>query len=139
MIPSGFHRSKGGLSLGRLFLSTSQKENATKQQSRRANNLGIATASHLRLPFKGMANPKRSLKRRVLHAGGWQVAKRLAKMVPLGGTVVAVVLIGDDIRRKGVFRGAVNSGLDAIPVFGLAKNAVELVSGDLIPDKNAQK
>jgi hypothetical protein len=83
-----------------------------------------------------MAKGKKSLKRRLLHAGGWQVAKRLAKMVPLGGTVVAVVLVGDDIKKKGVIRGALNSGLDAIPVVGLAKNAVEMVTGDFIPDKN---
>ena len=79
---------------------------------------------------------KRTIKRKLLHAGGWQVAKRLAKMVPFGGTLLAVGLIGDDIRRKGVVRGSVNSGLDMIPVFGLAKNAVELFTGDLIPDKN---
>ena len=78
---------------------------------------------------------KRSIKRKLLHAGGWQVAKRIAKMVPFGGTLLAAGLIGDDIRRKGVVRGAVNSGLDMIPVFGLAKNAVELFTGDLIPDK----
>ena len=83
-----------------------------------------------------MAKGKKSLKRRLLHAGGWQAAKRLAKMVPLGGTIVVVALVGDDIRKKGVIRGAVNSGLDAIPLFGLAKNAVEMLTGDLIPDKN---
>ena len=82
---------------------------------------------------------KRSIKRKLLHAGGWQVAKRLARMVPFGGTLLAVGLIGDDIRRKGVVRGAVNSGLDMIPVFGLAKNAVELFTGDLIADKKDQE
>ena len=83
-----------------------------------------------------MAKGKKGLKRRLLHAGGWQAAKRLAKMVPFGGTVVVVALVGDDIRKKGILRGALNSGLDAIPVFGLAKNAVELLTGDLIPDKD---
>jgi len=83
-----------------------------------------------------MAKGKKSLKRRLLHAGGWQAAKRLAKMVPFGGTIVVVALVGDDIRKKGVIRGALNSGLDPIPVFGLAKNAVELLTGDLIPDKD---
>lgn len=82
---------------------------------------------------------KRSLGRKIVHAGGWQVAKRLAKMVPFGGTLLAAGLIGDDIRRKGVVRGAVNSGLDMIPIFGLAKNAVELFTGDLIPDKVREK
>jgi hypothetical protein len=86
-----------------------------------------------------MAKGGKSLKRRLLHAGGWQVAKRLAKMVPFGGTIIVVALVGDDIRKKGVIRGTVNSGLDAIPVFGLAKNAVELLTGDLIPDKNDKR
>ena len=66
------------------------------------------------------------------------MAKRLAKMVPLGGTVVAVALVGDDIRKKGVIRGFVNSGLDAIPIVGLAKNGIELITGDFIPDKNGK-
>jgi hypothetical protein len=56
-------------------------------------------------------------------------------MLPFGGTLVAAALVGDDIRRKGVLRGSVNSGLDMIPVFGLAKNAVELFTGDLIPTR----
>ena len=77
----------------------------------------------------------REIKRKLLHAGGWQVVKRAAKAVPLGGTAVAVVLVGSDIRNKGVFRGLVNSSIDAIPFVGLAKNAVELVRGDFIPDK----
>lgn len=80
-----------------------------------------------------------SLKRKILHAGGWQVAKRAAKMVPFGGTAVALLLVGSDIRRKGVFGGLVNSGIDAIPVVGLAKNAVELLRGDFIPDKQPRK
>lgn len=78
---------------------------------------------------------RREIKRKLLHAGGWQVVKRAAKAVPLGGTAVAVVLVGSDIRNKGVVRGLVNSSIDAIPLIGLAKNAVELVRGDFIPDK----
>lgn len=75
------------------------------------------------------------MRRKLFHAGGWQVAKRVAKTIPFGGTVVAVVLVGSDIRSKGVVRGLVNSGIDAIPFVGLAKNAVELVRGDFIADK----
>ncbi len=86
-----------------------------------------------------MAEKKHSIKRKLVHAGGWQVAKRVAKMVPFGGAVVAVVLVGSDIRSKGVVNGLVNSGIDAIPFVGLAKNAVELVRGDFIPDKPAKE
>ena len=78
---------------------------------------------------------KPTLKRKLLHAGGWQVAKRVAKTIPFGGTVVAVALVGNDIKNKGVVKGIINSGIDAIPFVGLAKNAVELVRGDFIPDK----
>ena len=86
-----------------------------------------------------MAGRDRSLKRKLLHAGGWQVAKRLARMVPFGGTIVVVGLVGHDIKRKGVVRGVINSGIDAIPVIGFAKNAVELFTGDFIADKEDRK
>lgn len=82
-----------------------------------------------------MADKKKGLGRKIVHAGGWQVVKRMAKTVPFGGTAVAIVLVGTDIRKKGVFGGLINSGIDAIPFVGLAKNAVELVRGDFIPDK----
>ncbi|MGI8813181.1 MAG: hypothetical protein ACR2IH_11750 [Pyrinomonadaceae bacterium] len=82
-----------------------------------------------------MARKEHGIGRKLAHAGGWQIVKRAAKMVPFGGTVVAVALVGDDVRRKGLVNGVVNSGLDAIPILGLAKNGIELFTGDFIPDK----
>ena len=82
-----------------------------------------------------MTDKKSGITRKLAHAGGWQIAKRIAKTIPFGGTAVAVLLVGTDIRNKGVFPGLVNSGIDAIPFVGLAKNAVELFRGDFIPDK----
>lgn len=86
-----------------------------------------------------MIQKKNGVGRKLLHAGGWQVAKRAAKMVPFGGTVVAIALVGHDIKRKGLLKGIVNSGIDAIPFVGLAKNGVELFTGDLISDKPETK
>lgn len=86
-----------------------------------------------------MANKKHGIKRKIVHAGGWQVAKRVAKMVPFGGTVIAVGLVGHDIKKKGFVKGVVNSGIDAIPFVGFTKNAVELFTGDFIPDKKESK
>ncbi len=83
-----------------------------------------------------MTEKKPGIGRKLVHAGGWQVAKRAAKMLPFGGTVIVVGLVGHDIKKKGFVRGVVNSGIDAIPFVGLAKNAVELFTGDFIPDKN---
>ncbi|HEX8636485.1 MAG TPA: hypothetical protein VF692_00370 [Pyrinomonadaceae bacterium] len=86
-----------------------------------------------------MTEKKPTLKRQIITAGGWQIAKRAAKSVPYLGTAMAIGLIGQSIRRKGVVKGVVNSGLDAIPLVGTAKNVVELFTGDLIPDKNKNR
>ena len=86
-----------------------------------------------------MAEKKHSIGRKVVHAGGWALVKRGAKMLPFGGTFLAIGLVGHDIKKKGLVKGVVNSGLDAIPLVGLAKNAVEIFTGDFLPDKNAAK
>ena len=83
-----------------------------------------------------MAKENISLKRKMVHAGGWKVAKRVAKSIPYVGTAFAIGLVGYDIKRKGVVKGVLNSGLDAIPFVGLGKNVVEFFTGDLLPDKN---
>jgi hypothetical protein len=79
---------------------------------------------------------KKSIGKKLAHAGGWQIAKRVAKSIPPFGTVLAIGLVGLDIKNKGLVKGVVNSGIDAIPFVGLAKNAVELFTGDFIPDKD---
>jgi hypothetical protein len=87
-----------------------------------------------------MAKQKKSLKRKIAHAAGWQIAKRGAKMLPFGGTVVAVALVGTDIKNKGLVKGVINSGIDAIPVVGLVKNGIEIVRGkDFLPDKEEKR
>ncbi len=80
-----------------------------------------------------------SLKRRMLRAGGWRVAKRLIKPIPVVGTAVALGLAGYEIRRKGLLRGAVHVGLDATPLVGTAKGIVEIFTGDLIPDRDLKR
>ena len=78
-----------------------------------------------------------TVKRRVVKAGGWGLLKRMIKPIPIIGSVVAIGLIGYEIRKKGLLRGAVHVGLDATPVVGTAKNVLEIFTGDLIPDKRA--
>ena len=83
-----------------------------------------------------MANKKGGLRRKLIHAGGWQIAKRVARSVPFGGAAVVLFLVGTDVKNKGVVKGLLNSGIDAIPFVGLAKNAAEFVRGDdFIADK----
>lgn len=82
-----------------------------------------------------MAQEKRSITRKLAHAGGWHIVKRGAKMLPFGGTAVVLALVGHDIKKKGLARGLMNSGFDAIPFVGLAKNGIEIFAGDFFPDK----
>ncbi len=80
-----------------------------------------------------------SLKRRMLRAGGWKIAKRLIKPIPVIGSVFAASLAGYEIKKKGLLRGAIHVGLDVTPIIGTAKNVVEIFTGDLIPDKEPDK
>jgi len=82
-----------------------------------------------------MAENKKTLKQKAAEAGGWMAARRIAKSVPYLGTVMAIGFVGYDIKKKGVFKGVLNSGLDAIPFVGMGKNIVEFFTGDLLPDK----
>ena len=80
-----------------------------------------------------------TLKRRIIRAGGWGVAKRLIKPIPIVGSVFAFGMAGYEIRKKGLLPGAVHVGLDVTPLVGTAKGVVELFTGDLIPDKSDRK
>lgn len=79
-----------------------------------------------------------TIKRRILRAGGWNLARRIIKPVPVVGAVLAVGLAGYVIKRKGLLRGVIHVGLDVTPVLGTAKSVVEIFTGDLIPDKNSE-
>jgi hypothetical protein len=76
-----------------------------------------------------------TVKRRIIRAGGWGIAKRIIKPIPIVGSIFAVSLAGYEIRRKGLLPGAVHVGLDVTPVVGTCKGVLELFTGDLIPDK----
>ena len=82
-----------------------------------------------------MENKMSTVKRRIIRAGGWGIAKRIIKPIPIVGSVFAFSLAGYEIRKKGLFPGAVHVGLDMTPVLGTAKGVLEIFTGDLIPDK----
>ena len=69
---------------------------------------------------------------------GRKIARRLARSIPWVGAIIALATLGSAIRRKGVLRGTLHSGLDAIPYVGGAKNLAELARGrDFLRDKAA--
>jgi hypothetical protein len=82
-----------------------------------------------------MSEKKENIGRKVVKTGGWIAAKRIAKSLPVVGTALTIGLVGYDMKKKGVVKGAINSGLDAIPILGTAKGVLEFFTGDLIPDK----
>jgi hypothetical protein len=70
---------------------------------------------------------------------GWEIAKKLVKAIPYVGAVVSLVFVGHAIKKKGIIPGVVHVGLDVTPVVGTAKNVIEIVTGDWIPDKPSAK
>ena len=67
---------------------------------------------------------------------GRKVTRKLARSVPWIGAFIALGTLASAIRRKGLFRGAIHSGLDAIPFVGGAKNLAEVARGrDFFADK----
>lgn len=85
-----------------------------------------------------MEKKKKSLKRKAVEAGGWQVARRVGKTIPFIGGLLTIGLVGYDIKKKGVVKGVINSGLDAIPLVGTGKNIIEFFTGDLLSDKEVK-
>ena len=66
-----------------------------------------------------------------------RLVRRLSRSVPWIGAVVAIAAVGAAIRRKGVFGGALDTALDAMPGVGAVKNAFEAIRGrDFIKDKS---
>jgi hypothetical protein len=77
-------------------------------------------------------------KKGIVKRGGWEIAKKLLKAIPIIGPVFTVGFAGHDIKKKGLVPGAVHVGLDVTPVVGTAKNVIEIFTGDLIPDKSSK-
>lgn len=80
-----------------------------------------------------------SITRQAIQYGERRIARRLLRSVPWLGGIVAIATLGAAIRRKGVFRGAIDTALDFIPFIGGMKNAAEIVRGrDLIGDRTVR-
>lgn len=73
---------------------------------------------------------------RIARWGGARVARRLARTAPWIGGVLALATIAATVRRKGMVGGVLDTGFNAVPVLGTAKNVFELARGrDLFPDR----
>jgi hypothetical protein len=73
---------------------------------------------------------------RLARYGGVKLSQRLRRSVPILGTLVAIATVGATIRRKGVVSGTLDTGLNAVPLVGALKNALEMLRGkDFFPDR----
>jgi len=60
---------------------------------------------------------------------GRRITRRLMRSMPWIGGVLALATVGSAIRRKGLFRGTVDTALDFTPFVGSVKNLAEAVRG----------
>ena len=73
---------------------------------------------------------------RLVRWGGARLSRRISRSVPWIGGAIAVATVVSTMRRKGFFGGMMDTGLNALPFVGAAKNTVELVRGrDFFPDR----
>ena len=73
---------------------------------------------------------------RLTRWGSARLSRRVSKSLPIIGAAIAVVTVFAAMRRKGVISGALDSGLNAMPGIGAAKNAIEFARGkDFFPDR----
>lgn len=65
-----------------------------------------------------------------------KATRRLTRAVPWLGAIAALLTVGEAMRRKGFFGGALDTALDFTPVVGTLKNIAEVGRGrDFIRDK----
>ncbi len=77
-----------------------------------------------------------TLTTRMTRWGGARLSRRLSRSLPIVGAVVAVATVFATMRRKGVIGGTFDTGLNAIPGIGAAKNVLEVMRGrDFFPDR----
>jgi hypothetical protein len=64
------------------------------------------------------------------------LSRRLSRSLPWIGAAVALATVAATVRRKGLISGTFDTGLNAIPLVGAAKNVIEVARGrDFFPDR----
>ncbi|HEX4945057.1 MAG TPA: hypothetical protein VFZ34_00145 [Blastocatellia bacterium] len=76
---------------------------------------------------------------KAIQAGATRLATKAIRQVPVLGTAVVVGMAGYEIKKKGFFKGVANVAMDATPVVGIAKNVIEVFTGDWFPDRPSRR
>lgn len=73
---------------------------------------------------------------RVASWAGARLSRRVSRSLPWIGAGIAILTVAGTMRRKGVISGALDTGLNSVPLVGAAKNIIEVVRGrDFFPDR----
>ena len=73
---------------------------------------------------------------RLTRWGTARLSRRVSRSLPIVGAAIAAATVVTTMRRKGLIGGALDTGLNAIPGVGAAKNVIELARGkDFFPDR----
>ncbi len=77
-----------------------------------------------------------SIRQRLARWGGARLSRRVARSIPILGVAIAAATVVSTMRRKGVVSGVLDTGLNAMPGIGVAKNVIEYSRGrDFFPDR----
>ena len=77
-----------------------------------------------------------TMTQRIARWGGARLSRRVSRSLPWIGAAVAIVTVASTMRRKGVISGVLDTGLNAVPFVGAAKNVLEVARGrDFFPDR----
>lgn len=78
-----------------------------------------------------------SMSHRLARWGGARLSRRLGRSLPWIGGLIALGTVAATMRRKGVVGGTFDTGLNALPLVGAAKNVIEVARGrDFFPDRH---
>jgi hypothetical protein len=73
---------------------------------------------------------------RITNWGSARLSRRVSRSLPWIVAGIALVTVASTMRRKGVISGALDTGLNAVPFVGAAKNVIEMYRGrDFFPDR----
>lgn len=82
------------------------------------------------------SSTRMTIAHRLANWGGARLSRRVSRSLPWLGAAIAVATVASTIRRKGVISGTLDTGLNAVPFVGAAKNAIEVFRGrDFFPDR----
>jgi hypothetical protein len=77
-----------------------------------------------------------NMRRQVVQYGQRRLTRKLYRSVPWIGGLLALATLGAAVRRKGLFKGTLDTALDFTPFVGGVKNLAEAARGrDFIRDR----